>query len=98
MPLKLGIKVNDLDNVATIFAKDVLGNTKVEVRDKKGQVEMIDVLSDIPYGHKISVVDIKPGDPIVKYGESIGAASRPIKKGEHVHVHNLESRRGRGDL
>ena len=34
----------------------------------------------------------------MKYGESIGAASCDIKKGDYVHVHNLEALRGRGDL
>lgn len=34
----------------------------------------------------------------MKYGESIGAASSDIKKGDYVHIHNLEALRGRGDL
>jgi altronate dehydratase small subunit len=37
------------------------------------------------------------GDSIIKYGEVIGVATREIAPGQHVHVHNLESRRGRGD-
>ena len=42
--------------------------------------------------------DIRKGEHIMKYGESIGAASCDIKKGDYVHVHNLEALRGRGDL
>ena len=34
----------------------------------------------------------------MKYGEEIGVASREISAGNHVHVHNLDSMRGRGDL
>jgi altronate dehydratase small subunit len=98
MSLKLAIKVSDKDNVATIFANDVLDGIKVEVRDKKGRSEIVDVIGDIPYGHKIAVIDIAPGSDILKYRESIGSASKPIKKGEYVHVHTLDSRRGRGDL
>ena len=41
---------------------------------------------------------INPGDRILKYGECIGAANTPIKKGEYVHVHNMDALRGRGDL
>ena len=37
------------------------------------------------------------GDEIVKYGQVIGHASKAIAVGEHVHVHNVESARGRGD-
>ena len=34
----------------------------------------------------------------MKYGEEIGIATREIVKGEYVHIHNLDSMRGRGDL
>ena len=92
MELKLALKVDDLDNVATIFANGIVDGAKVEVRDKKG------VHGDVPYGHKIALCDIKKGEHIMKYGESIGAASSDIKKGDYVHIHNLEALRGRGDL
>ena len=98
MARNLAIKVNDDDNVATIFAQDTRGGSEIEVIDKKGRGEKLAVLGDIPYGHKIALADLEPGAPVIKYGESIGAASRAVKRGEHVHVHNLDSMRGRGDL
>ena len=98
MELKLALKVDDLDNVATIFANGITDGTEVEMRDKKGNAEIIKVHGDVPYGHKIAVADIKKGEAIMKYGESIGRASCDIKKGDYVHVHNLEAMRGRGDL
>ena len=76
--LKLALKVDDLDNVATIFANGITDGTAVEVRDKKGEMEEIIVHGDVPYGHKIAL--------------------RDIRKGDYVHVHNLEALRGRGDL
>ena len=57
----------------------------------------IKAADDIPIYHKIAKVLIKAGDEVYKYGEPIGYASRDIAPGEHVHVHNLESARGRGD-
>ena len=98
MELKLALKVDDLDNVATIFANGITDGMQVEMRDKKGVSEITTVHGDVPYGHKIAVVDIEKGAPIMKYGESIGRASCDIKKGDYVHVHNLEAMRGRGDL
>jgi len=95
--MKIGLKVNDKDNVATIFADDITDGTEVEVRDKKGNRETIKVIGNIPYGHKIAVVPIKKGELIMKYGEEIGVATADIRKGEYVHVHNLDSMRGRGD-
>ncbi|SFL53022.1 altronate dehydratase small subunit [Paenibacillus sp. 1_12] len=52
----------------------------------------------IEFGHKFAVVPIEVGEDIIKYGEVIGTAVRAIGIGEHVHVHNLEGKRGRGDL
>ncbi len=98
MEMSLALKVDDLDNVATIFANGITDGTVVCVRDKKGNEEQIKVHGDVPYGHKIALVDLKKGDHIMKYGECIGAASMDIQKGDYVHVHNLEALRGRGDL
>ena len=42
-------------------------------------------------GHKIALCDIHDGEDIIKYGYSIGRAVGEIKKGEHVHVHNVKT-------
>ena len=42
-------------------------------------------------GHKIAANDIESGEPIVKFNVVIGSSLSKIKKGEHVHVHNMES-------
>ena len=48
---------------------------------------------DVPIGHKIALTDIKSGDTVIKYGQDIGKAVADIAKGEHVHVHNLKTKR-----
>lgn len=48
---------------------------------------------DVPIGHKIALTDIKAGDTVVKYGHDVGRAVANIAKGEHVHVHNLKTKR-----
>lgn len=57
------------------------------------QTVTIKVLNDIPIGHKIALKDLAVGDSVIKYGINIGKVVSPIKKGEHVHVHNLKTRR-----
>ena len=42
----------------------------------------------VPSGHKIAVSDIAEGQPVLKFGQIIGYASRPIAAGEQVHTHN----------
>lgn len=47
--------------------------------------------ADLGLGHKVALRDIAPGERVLKYGAPIGRASRAIRAGEHVHVHNLAS-------
>ena len=42
-------------------------------------------------GHKYALRDIKCGEDIIKYGNPIGHAICDIKKGEHVHTHNVKT-------
>ncbi len=97
MALNLALKVSDKDNVATIFANGITDGTEVEVRDKRGESFTLTVHGDVPYGHKIAIAEIHVGEQITKYGEEIGIATQEIKPGDYVHVHNLDSMRGRGD-
>jgi altronate dehydratase small subunit len=92
----VGLHLESEDNVATVFSEVAQGDT-VEIVEKDGSRSHIGALNDIPYGHKIAVEDIGEGESIVKYGEQIGISSASIAQGEWVHVHNLESARGRGD-
>ena len=49
--------------------------------------------NEVPLGHKIALKDLKTGDTIFKYGHDIGKVVRSIKKGEHVHVHNVKTKK-----
>lgn len=92
-----GLKNNEKDNVATIFGTETPKDSVVEVVDPTGSKSSYSVLDTIPYGHKIAIKNIRKGEQITKYGESIGIASEDIRVGQYVHVHNVESARGRGD-
>ena len=97
MESKSALKVHDADNVATVFNVISQGEL-VLVRDKKGKEVHIKSLNPIPYGHKIAIVKIGADEHVKKYGEVIGRSTVHIEPGEHVHIHNIESCRGRGDL
>lgn len=51
------------------------------------------VLDDIPIGHKVALQDFKVGDTVIKYSTDIGKVVAPIKQGEHLHVHNVKTKR-----
>jgi altronate dehydratase small subunit len=90
------IMMKAIDNVATVV-QEIDPHREITLQIGGDEV-VVHITERIRFGHKFAVRDIKKGDPILKYGESIGVATRDIQRGQHVHVHNLESTRGRGDL
>ena len=48
---------------------------------------------DVPIGHKVALADLKKGDTAIKYGTDIGKIVAPVGIGEHVHTHNLKTKR-----
>ena len=48
---------------------------------------------DVPIGHKVALRDLRSGDTVIKYGQDIGRMVADARQGEHVHVHNLKTRR-----
>ena len=60
---------------------------------KEDQTVKIKILNDIPIGHKVALQDYATGDTVIKYSTDIGKVVAPIKKGEHLHVHNVKTKR-----
>jgi len=90
--MSLALVISARDNVATALEPLEPGQT-VRAGDVK-----ITVAEPIPRGHKVALHNIAAGEEIVKYGSAIGVATSLISAGAHVHVHNVASTRGRGDL
>lgn len=78
--------VDPRDHVATALRDLVAGETL----DLHGQTIL--VRADIPKGHKIAVRPVSRGEDVLKYGWPIGRATADIAVGDHVHVHNVETR------
>jgi altronate dehydratase small subunit len=84
------------DNVGTAAVEAIEAGEDVGTEGRVTDVT-VTANADIPYGHKIALYDIPKGEQVIKYGLSIGTASQDIQPGDYVHVHNVESNRGRGD-
>lgn len=82
--MKRSIRLHPHDGVAVLLESAVAGDL-VEIPGTGSLVAQ----APIPAGHKMAVVAIAPGEPVRKYGQPIGAATRPIEPGAHVHSHNL---------
>ena len=79
------LKIQSQDNVAV--ALEGLKKGDVCVLDN----ESIQVLENIPFGHKIALKDFAENEKVIKYGYPIGNTSKVIRKGEHIHTHNLST-------
>lgn len=83
------------DNVATLLDAGHAGEACALQGEASGCVTLLD---NVSFGHKVCIADTPLGAQVVKYGLVIGRATRAIRAGEHAHVHNVDSARGRGDL
>jgi len=86
------IVLNQKDNVGTSI-KPLKENSKIMLKIENKLCNFL-LKDDIKLCHKFSLILIKKGDKITKYGEVIGVATSDIKKGKHVHIHNIKSIRG----
>jgi altronate dehydratase len=91
------IMLNLNDTIATVLTNVKKNEEIVVISTSNKEIKKVTVRHDIPTGHKISIVDIKQGDAVKKFGETFGLAIKDIKQGEHVHVHNVVSNIGKND-
>jgi altronate dehydratase small subunit len=93
---RTAIAIKEQDNVATAIA-DIQAGQEATVGVGEETI-VIPVTQDIAYGHKFALRVIAKGEAVLKYNCVIGRATCNIEPGQHAHVHNMESLRGRGDL
>ena len=80
------IQLHSSDNIA-IASRDLASNARIRV----GQVD-ITVVEPIQLGHKVAIRPIDFGEPVLKFGQCIGFATKSIATGCWIHSHNLEAR------
>ena len=95
MPSQPQLLVHDhLDNVGVVVdenltaGRDILG----VVTEDNSEIHAV-CNQDVPIGHKIALRDLAVGDSVIKYGQDIGRVVAPIRRGDHVHTHNLKTKR-----
>lgn len=78
----VGVAVRDLDP-GPVDGGYLTGPASISVR----------LTEPVPLGHKLALTDIAAGQQIIEYGQPVGIATRDIRQGDHVHVHNVRSAR-----
>jgi len=81
------------DNVGVAVVDIEGGHAVTGTSLDNGHALQITSREAIPLGHKLALKDLKVGETVIKYGEDIGKVVANIRAGEHVHVHNLKTKR-----
>jgi len=77
-----------------VATDDIARNEEiVAVYMDDGKETKVKSREEIPLGHKIALRNIPAGEKVIEYDEVIGAATKDIATGDHVHTHNLKSLR-----
>jgi (2R)-sulfolactate sulfo-lyase subunit alpha len=81
------------DNVGVAVAEIKAGEKLVGSCLENGAEVKVDAKDPIPLGHKVALKALKKGEDVIKYGVPVGLATEAITPGQHVHVHNIKSKR-----
>lgn len=82
-------QIHARDNVATLL-RDTAASEDLVLRGAE-HASGLKTLEAVRAGHKVAVQDIAAGERVIKYGCPIGEATRVIRAGEWVHLHNCRS-------
>ena len=86
--------IHEHDDTVGVATVDIEAGREAEGLFMDTQEEIkVKALQDIPLGHKIALRDHSNGEGVIKYGHDIGKVVNDFKKGEHVHIHDLKTRR-----
>jgi len=82
------------DNVGVVVVEGLTAGTDMlcVVTEDNSDFTLL-VNDDVPIGHKVALSDLSEGETALKYGQDIGRFSQAVKKGCHVHTHNLKTKR-----
>ena len=82
------LMINPSDTVVMVLEDAKKGDT---IQTVTGEISL---LEDVEFAHKVSIVPMKQGDPVIKYGEEIGYMLVDAPAGTWIHNHNMGCDRG----
>ena len=85
---------HDAADTVGVAVVDLAAGTECDGRDLSTNKPLKAKAAEaIPLGHKLALKDFAVGDTVIKYGCEIGRVVQPISAGQHVHIHNLKTKR-----
>jgi (2R)-sulfolactate sulfo-lyase subunit alpha len=95
--MKKGILLHEPGDDVGVTAMDLKAGEVVQAVTLEGEpVTQIELVDDVPLGHKVAMRAMQSQKHIIEYGRPIGYAAAEIIAGAHVHTHNIKSLRWAG--
>ena len=94
MPIPNFLVHSPKDNVGVVVVEGLKAGTRMAgvITETDSEIEAT-ANHDIPIGHKVALKDFKAGDTVIKYGEDVGRIVADARKGDHIHTHNMKTKR-----
>ncbi|MGF1620591.1 MAG: UxaA family hydrolase [Rhodomicrobiaceae bacterium] len=85
---------SEKDNVGVVVVEGLTAGTEMlGVITENDTTMTLSAKHDIPIGHKVALKELKDDDTVIKYGEDVGRMVASAGPGDHVHVHNMKTKR-----
>jgi len=92
--MEKGILIHEVTDDVGVAVMDLKAGDEIAVVSLEGEdVKTIKLVTDVPLGHKVAMIDMPVDKHVMEYGRAIGYVSDAIVAGEHVHTHNIKSLR-----
>ncbi len=92
--MKYGILIHEGADDVGVAVLDLKAGSEIGVATLEGEsLGALQVVEDIPLGHKVAMRELASGNEVIEYGRAIGKATQAVAKGAHVHVHNIRTMR-----
>lgn len=90
---ELAFLVHDKGDDVAVAVRDVVPGQAHAVYLKSGESLTIEVLAEIPLGHKVAIRDLGDDEPVIEYKVMVARTRHAINAGDYVHTHNIRSAR-----
>ena len=85
---------NKADNVGVVVVEGVTAGQELFGVQLEDDSDFRTIANrDTPIGHKVALGDLPDGADVIKYGEVVGWLVAPVRRGDHVHTHNMKTKR-----
>ncbi len=94
--MKHGILMHEPDDDVGVAVEDLRAGAEIGAVTLEGRpAGAVNLIDDVPLGHKVAMKNIRSGRDVIEYGRVIGTAIQDAPRGSHVHTHNIKTKRWR---